>query len=78
MINYWLIMKNQNKISNISKISMMIITIMIRMGIMVVMSMLIPSCRGSMVSNTKELKKLSRSLQKNMRNKHKRNQIQFK
>ena len=68
MINYWHIMKNQNQNSNILKtnITMMIITIMIRMDIMVVMIMLIHLCRGKCmmlkVSNSRKIKKLSRLL----------------
>ena len=57
--------KNKRQISNIFKRIMMIITIMIRMDIMMVMSMLIYLCRGRSrrwkVSNRKKKKKLSRS-----------------
>jgi hypothetical protein len=57
--------KNKRQISNIFKRIMMKITIMIRMDIMMVMSMLIHSCRGRSrrwkVSNRKKKKKLRRS-----------------
>jgi hypothetical protein len=69
MISYWLIMKIRKQISNILKISMMIVIIMIRMDIMVVMSMLIHLHRRLVVSNRKQLIKISKSPQKKMASK---------
>ena len=66
--------KNKRQISNIFKRIMMIITIMIRMDIMMVMSMLIHLCRGRSsrwkVSKQKKMKKLSISQNKNMINRN--------